>query len=73
MKIVRVSGVTSDPILHSKILLFHPVRLTHFLAETRKGFLVSGVPLLLPDVAVSAWPHPCLPFLVVPILLFFLG
>lgn len=45
MKIVRVSGVTSEPILHRKILLFHPVRLLAWLvghrkvAETRKGFL----------------------------------
>lgn len=54
MKIVCVSNVTSDPILHSKIFLFHPARLLavlgghrkvapiHFLAESRKDFPVLG-------------------------------
>lgn len=27
MKIVQVSNVSNDPILHSKVFLFHPVRL----------------------------------------------
>lgn len=36
MKIVRVSGVTSDSILHSKILLFHPVWLLAWLVGHRK-------------------------------------
>lgn len=66
MKIVRVSGITNDPILHSKILLFHPVRLLAWLVGHRmvagqsiswlrlgRASLSQGSLFFSPDVVVS--------------------